>query len=247
MSPTIHEIDSSRGLTYTREALRRIDRIAVEELGIPSIVLMENAARGLAEVAREYAQSEHATGYVILAGPGSNGGDGLAAARHLAGELPLEIIAAFEADCARGDAAVHYRIATAMGVPITHAGESDAAPLLARAITRAGGRPLIIDALLGTGLTGPARGAAAALIAALEGARGRCAATVSADVPSGLDADTGEPLGPCVRATATVSFVGVKAGFLMPPALPWIGTVHCRGIGAPLPLVRRLGVPRAGR
>lgn len=247
MLARIHEIESSKGLTFTREALRQIDRIAVEELGIPSIVLMENAARGLADVVTEYARAERATGCVILVGPGSNGGDGLAATRHLAGELPVEIVAAFETGGARGDSAVHYRVAAAMGVPIAHAGETDAAAALTRAITHAGGRPLVIDALLGTGLTGPARGAVAALIAALEGARDQCAALVSADVPSGLDADTGEPLGACVRATATVSFVGVKVGFLTPAAFPWIGTVHCRGIGAPRALVRRFGVPRRGR
>jgi NAD(P)H-hydrate epimerase len=92
-------------------------------------------------------------------------------------------------------------------------------------------RPLVVDAVLGTGLTGAVRGLPRDAIEAINAARGPVFAV---DTPSGLDCDTGRPLGIAVRATATVTFAAMKVGFLEPGAEQWTGDVFVSDIGAPV-------------
>ena len=216
---------------FTREAVRAVDRAAIEEFGLPGVVLMENAARALLD--RALAMLRAAPGpAVILCGPGNNGGDGYALARHLhnAG-VDARVVAVKPAEELDGDAGVNARVAERMGLPIRAASDE---PIDADAA-------LIVDALLGTGLTSAPRGVIASLI---ERANAHPAPVLAVDLPSGLDCDTGEPLGPCVRAAETVTFVGMKAGFANPASREFTGEITVGDIGAPRELVHELGAAR---
>lgn len=235
----------------TRAAARELDRLATEEFGLPSIVLMENAAIHLADVCLDLFDGEAGAGVVVVCGPGNNGGDGYACARHLANaEVPVRVVRVGPAP-REGDAGVNLRVLERMGVTVVDAG-ADAAGAVHRAAGMVGGPALVVDALFGTGLdreVGPPFDGAIRAINEL-GARG--VVVVSADVPSGLDADRGEPLGVAVRASATVTFAGLKPGLMALSAQGYVGEIHVCGIGAPASLASRLGTlaepaSRAGR
>jgi len=217
---------------FSRDAVRAVDRAAIEEFGLPGIVLMENAARALLH--RSIAVLAGRPGpVVILCGPGNNGGDGFALARMLHNTgAEVRIIAVKPPAALEGDAAVNARVAEHMNLPIRSAEDSSIEPDAA----------LIVDALLGTGLTSATRGAVAALIGL---ANDHDAPTLAVDLPSGLDCDTGEPLGACVRATETVTFVGMKTGFANPASRMYTGAITVGDIGAPLELTHRYGTAAA--
>jgi len=210
----------------SRARVRELDRRAIEEYGIPGLVLMENAGANASRWILERAARE---GWIrpsagIACGPGNNGGDGYVVARHLANagwDVRVESRVALEE--LRGDAALMARIARAMGIPHTALGE---------------GHTLLVDALLGTGFQGAPRPDMARSIAALNGTRARL--VVALDLPSGLDADTGEPSEPCVRAGATLTFAALKPGLLAPAARPYVGELACIDIGAPRALLAEL-------
>lgn len=223
---------------YTAAELREIDRLATEEFGIPSLLLMERAAIGLAEVAGALAQGTGARGVVVFAGPGNNGGDGLCAARHLhnAGFAVRAVLAA-ERDRVRGDAAVHLRIAERLGLEIFGADRAEEA---------SAGAGVAVDALFGTGLARPLRGAAEACVLRMNALRARGVRVVAADLPCGLQSDTGEVLGGvCVTADETVTFAGLKPAIRLRADL--CGRVTVAGIGVPPELLRRFGGVAARR
>ncbi|MEK5035030.1 NAD(P)H-hydrate dehydratase [Paenibacillus sp. FSL R7-0302] len=169
--------------------------------------------------------------WLVLAGKGNNGGDGLAAARHLreAG-IAVTLVYAAAPESLAGEAALQRDAAAAMGIPAVVYGR-DALDLAACSG--------IVDALLGTGSAGAPRGAYAELIAAAN-ASGR--AIVSADIPSGLDADTGETHEPCIHASVTVCLAFLKRGLLQYPGAQAAGRVVVRSIGIPAALAREGGV-----
>ncbi len=214
---------------------------------------MENAAVALAAVVRRAAGSGQA-GVLLVCGTGNNGGDGLAAARHLhnAGLTPRIVLAGPPA-AVRGDARVHLRVAVRMNLPIVmaDAGRPGAAlAAVARGLDRERpARRVLADCLLGTGLDRPvAPGTVAAGLIAGMNALGRAGwHVIAADIPSGLDADTGQPLGAAVRARTTVSFAGLKVGFHRPGARRYTGRVVVVDIGAPGALVRALAVPNSAQ
>ena len=216
--------------------------MAVERLGMPSILLMENAALNAAaaildlldqELELEPAEAK----IVILCGGGNNGGDGFALARHLANwGATVELISSKSIDELEGDAATHARIARAMGLTITE-------PRCVEEVRAGGGWAtfdIIVDAMLGTGFEGghEVREPMATLIQQINhateaGGDSPRPTVVSLDVPSGLDCDTGEAADATVRADVTVTFVGMKRGFLAPSAEPYVGRVLVADIGVP--------------
>ncbi|GJQ26240.1 MAG: NAD(P)H-hydrate epimerase [Phycisphaerae bacterium] len=221
-------------LLLSREQVRRVDQRAIEAYGVPGIVLMENAGRGAAEIIRQTCPSAH--GAIIACGPGNNGGDGFVIARHLANAgWMVELLLACPADRLTGDAQVNFRITQRMNLPgtvISRASDADAAR---QRFTPTG---VIVDALLGTGASGPPREPIASLIRAINSLRTADATqpphTVFAvDIPSGLDCDTGDAADPTVRADHTITFVAQKIGFRNPAARDWLGQVHVVDIGAP--------------
>lgn len=224
----------------TRNKVRELDRLAIEEYGVPGVVLMENAG---ANAARLLESSDISGPVVIACGRGNNGGDGFVIARHLeAAGHQVRVLLAAVPEAYAGDAAINLRIIERSGMSII---------CLATADEEAWRRELagaawIVDALLGTGAVGPPRAAAAVAITAINKVRaaaGDAAERVLAvDLPSGLDADTGEAAGGCVRADLTATFVAEKAGFANPSAAAFTGTVHVLGIGAPAALLQRFSV-----
>ena len=212
----------------SRAEVREVDRRAIEDFGVPGVVLMENAGAGAARLL----ESLGITGPVAIAcGKGNNGGDGLVIARHLelAGHA-VRLALACRPEEIRGDAAVNLAIAQRSGLAIECLADADQAAW-ERALA---GADWIVDALLGTGASGAPQGAVATAIAAIAAARGRGVARVLAvDLPSGLDCDTGAAAGACVRADATATFVARKRGFDAAGAEAFTGPVHVIGIGAP--------------
>jgi len=214
----------------TRDEIRAFDRYAIEALGLPGIVLMENAGRQIAEAARAMLAGCKKPRVVILAGPGNNGGDGFVVARHLAivGIRP-EVVLLAPREKIVGDADTNLRVLEAMGFQIrVLAGKVEAMlgelrPLLAEA-------DLVVDGMLGTGTRGEIREPYASAIGAVNDAR---RPVLAIDIPSGLDPDTGKPLGPTVRATKTVTLAAVKVGFRKPGAEEYTGEVVLADIGVP--------------
>ena len=191
------------------EAMRATDHWAIEDRGIPSLELMERAG---AELVAEVAPDGPVA---VVCGKGNNGGDGIVAARLLRERWrDVRCLLLGERDELRGDAA-----AMAQGV--------ETQPFGAGALD---GAAVVIDAILGTGFEGAVRGAAADAIAAMEGH-----IVVAADVPSGVNASTGEAEGPAVQARATATFAAGKPGLYVNPgkehagAAPGSSTTRCWG------------------
>jgi NAD(P)H-hydrate epimerase len=206
----------------TREQVRAFDKHAIEQLGIPAAVLMENAGRGAAQVLQSLRRR-----VVIGCGKGNNGGDGLVIARHLANwnAEVLILLFAHPADLAP-DAALQWHIVQKMGLPAQiWADQNLDEPKLTATFADA---DWIVDALFGTGLTGPVR---APLDRVIERINGSGVRVLAVDIPSGLDCDTGEPLGACIRAAHTATFVARKLGFQNPAAGAWTGPIHVVDIG----------------
>ncbi len=248
----------------SREEVRRLDVEAAAELALPTLVLMENAGRGaagwLAELvgaiapvaggrpfsppaSQSAADLPHGPALprvLILCGPGNNGGDGGVVARHLdAWGFPVRVIWFAHSDQIRGDAAVQWSILRKSGVEQSawsddHAAdiESDASRLEA-VLAEA---DWLVDGLLGTGLSRPVEGPLRGVIEAINGSGKPIFAL---DLPSGLDADTGRPLGVAVRACATATFVAPKLGFTAAGAADYTGTVAVIDIGLPRRLLER--------
>jgi NAD(P)H-hydrate epimerase len=215
------------------DEFRAIDRRAIEEFGVPGVVLMENAGRGAADVLVALGVSGPVT---ICCGKGNNGGDGFVIARHLDNfGLPVRVLLFADPDELTGDAAINYHIIAKSGLSITvHAGPTvDEAGL----IRELAASSWIVDALFGTGLAGPVRPPFDRVIAAINAGKAR---VLAVDIPSGLDCDTGQPLGATIRADHTVTFVAMKKGFGVPMAKEWLGQVHVVDIGAPRQLLTEL-------
>lgn len=224
---------------FTRQQVREVDERAVHDYGIPGIVLMENASRGLALQALrllEWPNVRDDARVLIVCGGGNNGGDGLAAARHLhnAG-LDVGIVLTKPAHAYKGDAEINLNICRSMKLDIVIAPDDPVAALR--------GQPrcdLLLDGLLGTGLTSEVREPLDAVIAWINE---QPAPVLAIDIPSGLDCDTGKPLGCAVKADATVTFVGVKRGFAHQHAREYIGDITVTDIGVPRELIESLGQP----
>lgn len=220
-------------LVFTREGIRRVDDAAADEFAIPGIVLMENAARGLADVVADIpAPSAPAGPVLIVCGGGNNAGDGFALARHLHNRgFETRVVRLRGRDAYTGDAATNLRVIEAMGLRIEEGGSvGSATPPPA----------LVVDALLGSGAAGPAREPVAGAIAWINALGAQGAPVIAVDIPSGLDCDNGEaPGGVAVRATLTATMGGLKLGFLNPASQAYTGRIVVVDIGAPVELLRR--------
>ncbi|MEK4291969.1 NAD(P)H-hydrate dehydratase [Paenibacillus sp. FSL R5-0914] len=253
----------------TAEQMRRLDGETIQRLGIPAIALMENAGRVIAEEiialcrrrggegcrnaagwedagkdaapasAAFQVSADHALTldnaaterWFILVGKGNNGGDGLAAARYLRETgIAVTLVYAVPPESLSGEAALQRDAAAAMGLPAVVYGRDRLD------LAECSG---ILDALLGTGAAGAPRGAYAELIAA---ANSSGKVIVSADIPSGLNADTGETHEPCIHASVTVCLAFLKRGLLQYPGAGAAGHVKVRAIGIPSSLAPESGV-----
>ncbi len=211
-----------------RAQVRAFDAWAINRLGLPGVVLMENAGRGCAERLLARLREPAASHVVLLCGPGNNGGDGYVIARHLANAgVHTETVICGDREHVRGEARVHLDVLERMGAAIrTWAMVGLRVETVREALSSA---DWVVDALFGTGLTGPVRAGYDVVIEALN-QMGK--PVLAVDIPSGLDCDTGRPLGPTVKATLTVTFVAVKEGFARAPdAAAYTGGVEVASIG----------------
>ena len=201
---------------------------------------MENAGRGAAAWLRDRPGVPASARCLILCGPGNNGGDGGVVARHLdAWGYPVRVVWFARPDRLRGDAATQWNILARSG--LDQAAWDDEASLTPdRLDALLAGADWIIDALLGTGLTRPVEGT---LRGAIEAINRAGKPVLALDLPSGLDADRGVPLGAAVRARATATFVAPKLGFARPEAGPYTGEVVVVEIGVPRALLEPYGLP----
>jgi NAD(P)H-hydrate epimerase len=216
----------------SRNEIREIDRRAIDEFGVPGVALMENAGR---EAARWLAAICRSGPIVICCGKGNNGGDGYVMARHLdAWEFEVHVVLACSREEIKGDALTNFKIIEASGIPITHWAPDDATDARVAELLRGAAR--IVDGLLGTGMTGDVR---EPLRSAIETLNAASAPKFAIDIPSGLDADTGLPLGVAVRASHTATFVARKRGFLNPEAGEFTGEVRVFDIGVPREILKQ--------
>ena len=202
------------------ETMRALDRHTIDALGVPGELLMESAGRAVSQLVLEQL-GEVASGEVcVVCGVGNNGGDGLVLARHLQ-LLGVDVRAALVGDESRlsADAAVNLKRARRVGVRIEAEGWS------------APERGVVVDALFGTGLARPVSGPAADAIRTINRARAAHAIVVAVDLPSGLDADTGQILGSAVRADVTATVGLPKLGLVLEPGRSLAGHVQVLRIG----------------
>lgn len=233
----------------SRAQIRAFDEYWIKR-GVPGIVLMENAGRGAAHLiglkARPRASGDAprstssvvgscircaderslaSVDFLILAGPGNNGGDGYVVARHLASRgASVRVVSLLGAEQLRGDARTAHQAMRALGLFDEPLPEESAFPELFRGVR------IVVDALLGTGADRQIEGKLSALIEALNASG---ASVIALDVPSGLDADTGAALGPVVQAMHTVTFAHLKRGLLTTSGHRFASNITVSHIGVP--------------
>lgn len=214
----------------SQEALRQVDQLALEQLGIPGLLLMENAARG---VCRQIQTTGPWRRIVIVCGYGNNGGDGLAVARLLAAEgQAAEVLLIRAGRRLTPDAQANLDFLARSGLPVQQTSD-EVAELIPGSLTAS---DLIVDCLLGTGIQGAVRPPFADVIRQINASD---AQVLAVDVPSGMNCDSGEPCGCCVRADWTVTFVAAKQGFAAANAEQWTGAVTVCQIGLPQSWLQR--------
>jgi len=204
----------------TREIVREIDRVSIEEFGIPGLILMENAGRAVANVVlQEFPQAKSVA---IFAGGGNNGGDGFAVARHLLGE-GLDVITYVLSDAKkyRGDALTNFQSLRRIGGRLVE---------LKGNFSKYRQADVIIDAIFGTGLDREVEGF---YREAIEFINTQQVPRIAVDLPSGLDANTGFPLGLSVKADVTVTFALPKLGLAIYPGAEYAGRVYVVDITTP--------------
>ncbi|MBN1846258.1 MAG: NAD(P)H-hydrate epimerase [Sedimentisphaerales bacterium] len=213
----------------SRRQVRRCDQAAIERYGIDGLVLMENAGAAAARGIRRLLADDRARRVGIVAGIGNNGGDGFVVARHLANaDIVAEVAVFGQRQRISRDAGRNLEVLERMGLPI-RLWEGDSPEAAGEEVRRLAERTdWLVDALLGTGLSGPVREPIRSVIEALNRS-GR--PIVALDIPSGLDCDMGQPLGSAVRARYTITFLAGKKGFLEPSASAYLGQVMLASIG----------------
>lgn len=226
-------------VTLTRAQSRAVDAAAIDECGIPGMVLMENAGRGVVELLLDWDRTlvgKNAPAVAILCGKGNNAGDGFVIARHLEiqGARPRVILLA-PADELSGDARQNYHILGHTNVDIVDL--SAAADLSSELESHATDAVWLVDAMLGTGASGEPR---EPFRSAIQWMNRRPTSKLAIDVPSGLDCDTGKPSQYTVKADHTCTFVAAKAGYTSPQAAEYLGELHVVSIGIPPRLLREI-------
>jgi len=217
--------------------MRAMDRQAIEDYGIPGVVLMENAGRAVVEAICRWQGPVADRRAVIVVGPGNNGGDGLVIARHLhQAKCRVQVVALVSPDSWQGDAAINWQIVRRMGIPVITVTSPEAAPVCEAEFAQA---DFLVDAIFGTGLTRPVLGHFAAVIEMMNQSSRSIAAV---DIPSGLESDSGRPLGACVRAGLTVTFVLAKPGHVVHPGAEYTGRLEVADIGIPEAVIEAFGL-----
>src|SRR4030042_1170952 len=223
----------------TAEEMQELDRKAIETYRIPGIVLMENAGRGAADVISNFFPEIHKKKIAIIAGKGNNGGDGFVIARYLLNQgVYVRVYLLTDPKGLRGDAETNFSIFHPRKGEVISVPSSKDYIKVKRDLEKF---DILLDGIFGTGLDSEVRGYYREVIDHLNTLQ---RPIVAIDIPSGLDADTGKPLGTAVRASLTVTFGLPKIGHLIPPGLDYVGEkVKVIDIGIPKRLVEEEKIP----
>jgi hydroxyethylthiazole kinase-like uncharacterized protein yjeF len=220
----------------TAAEMREVDRLTTKRYSVPSLTLMENAGKSVADFIASRFPDFKRHPIVILCGKGNNGGDGFVVARHLL-KMGADVQTYLIGDPreVKGDAATNLkRWKTVSGKLLVDRAGKPIVP------AEFGDDAIVVDALLGTGVRGPVEGRLAEVIATVNRHKPGCV-VVTVDIPSGLPADTGEISGPVVVADYTVTFTAPKPGLLLGASSRHVGEVLVRQIGSPPDLIEELG------
>ena len=212
----------------TRDKVRAIDAWAINTLGIPGVVLMENAGRSCAELIEEKLQGTFEPKVCIFCGTGNNGGDGYVIARHLLNrDFLVTVVICGNRAKIKGDAEVNLNILEKMDQPIIWLNPANNVTIdqISRYTAEA---DILVDGLLGTGLRGRVSDKYMQIIESMNASP---CPILAVDIPSGLDCDSGQPLGAAIRAAWTVTFVAVKKGFTSTNATQYTGEIFVASIG----------------
>lgn len=216
-------------LLMSRDEVRAFDAWATNELGIPGIVLMENAGRSCAQLIAEKLSGIKKPRVCVFCGTGNNGGDGFVIARHLLNAgFAVTVVVCGNIAKIRSDARVNLDILTGLGLKIERLDMDSTDNVDDRVAAAAQNADMIVDAIFGTGLTGILRDEYKRLIKSINGLG---CPILSVDIPSGLDCDTGQPLDTAIKANCTVTFVAVKKGFVFENARAYTGDIFIASIG----------------
>jgi len=209
----------------TVSQIQRLDKLAIKRYGVPSLVLMENAGRAVAEEVKKSLRGKKKPRVCVVCGLGNNGGDGFVVARHLmdAG-IPAKVFLVGKARRLKHDAAINYQILKKMKYPAVECGDTK---FRGSEIARA---DVVVDAIFGVGLDREIKEPFRGIIEAINT---RARHVVAVDVPSGLDATTGNIYGVCVKADKTVTFSFPKKGFFRNHGPRQTGKVVVVDIGIP--------------
>lgn len=226
----------------TTEQMAEVDRIMIVDYGIQLIQMMENAGKNLAELARRWMGGQViGKSILVLCGSGNNGGGGMVAARHLSNwgaQVQAELAARPEK--LKDVSALQWQVLQAMGMARSSSPKAGILSSEGTALSTPLVQPdLILDALIGYGLTGDPRGQAADWIDWMNRSG---SPILSLDTPSGLDTTSGLPGDPCTRAAATLTLALPKTGLLASEARPYVGELYLADISVPPELYRRIGL-----
>jgi len=208
--------------------MQKVDRTTIHKLGIPGLILMENAGISVVEFFLTYYEIDAPCRILIVCGKGNNGGDGFVCARqlHRLGHHVTVMLLGTE-KALKGDASLNCRAAKSTGIEILEIPELKT---WRRKKSLLRDCDFIFDAIFGTGLTQPAGGIYKKVIEEMNGAERDI---ISVDIPSGLSSDTGNLIGPAVEASLTVTFGSLKYAHVFPPAEDYCGSVVLADIGFP--------------
>jgi NAD(P)H-hydrate epimerase len=213
----------------TAAQMQRIDRLTIEQCGVPSLTLMENAGQGVVDFLSERFAALSQQRITILCGRGNNGGDGLVVARLLRNKgLGPRVVLLGNPASLKGDAAVNYDRLAPLGA--TEVVEDMAA--WHRARPGIADSTFVIDAIVGTGLSKPLEGFLLEVVRDINTGFSQ-AHIVAVDLPTGISSDTGDLIGECVKAEASVTFTAPKMGHVFPPACEYAGEWAVKPIGTP--------------
>jgi NAD(P)H-hydrate epimerase len=219
--------------------MREADRRTIDEIGIPSIVLMENAGRQVVAAIEAVHDDLLQRTVAVLCGRGNNGGDGFVVARTLAQRgVAVSIFLLGRVADVRGDARLNLEILGRLGLTVVEIADSQAWELHASEVT---GSTLIVDAIFGTGLSAPLAGLLETVVADINASG---VPIVSIDLPSGLSADSPKPIGPSIEAEMTVTLGAPKISLVLPPGEDSAGDVLIADIGIPQQVFDSLDNPR---
>jgi len=222
-------------LVVTAQEMRELDRLTIEKYHVPSLTLMERAGEGVFKFLQDRFRGAVKRGVLVLAGRGNNGGDGLVVARHLKKKrIPCEVILLAKKENLSRDAAENLRALLKAKVKVYEV-DKGSLSLLSQKLKNHG---ILVDAILGTGLKDEVRGLYADVIGTLNASG---LPIIAVDIPSGLDADSGRPLGTAVQAEMTVTFGYPKLGQVIHPGMSYVGDLGVVDIGIHPKAVEEVG------